>query len=292
MSTKNVALAALLAVVVGVTLSLFFHQAATERAALTRLAILAEDERKLEAEIERLRRTVAERENVARREETLASSGPSPRTPGAVIAPAPTPEQMRVNTIRAWLQLRNGPLYAKLALTAEQVASFEALETEHWLRVEDIIATARAQALRTSDPVIVALHKEERTRFDQAQVALLGEAGFNELREYQRTLPARSLANALAGNVFYSDPLTLQQGEQLIRILASNSATYTKGGPVRMADMELGTALAQVQTVLSPEQFAVFKRTYLASEAGQKLSPLLAASTKASAPAAPAAPAK
>jgi hypothetical protein len=289
MSTRNIALAVLLAILVGVTASLTRYNAAREGAAVERLAFLAVEDAVLNTDIHRLGQTNAVPQVEVSPKEAAAMRD-APQQAAVELDPALTPERMRANTIRAWLQLRNGPLYVKLGLNTQQIAEFESLETEHWLRVEDIVATARAGSLRPSDPAIVALHKEESTRFNQAQKALLGESGFNNLREYQRTLPARALTSALAGNVFYSDPLTPQQGEQLTRILASNSATYAKGDVARMADLESGITLAQAQTVLSPEQFAVFKRTYLASQAGQKLSPLLAAASKTAPVPAPAIP--
>jgi hypothetical protein len=285
MRTKNASWVVLVIVLIA-GIGFFLYQHRSEHAALTRLAALTVDEEVLNADIERLSRLVAQREEQSKHNESsLVKAMPVPASADAV-PPPPTPDQVRANTIRAWLGLRNSHIYAKLGLNAEEIRTFEEQETDHWLRMEDIVATARAKALGPTDPVIVALQKEETIRHGKMQWAMLGEEGFKAFREYHRTLPARSLANALAGNVLYSDPLSAQQGEQLTQILASNSASYSKGGPVKAADINVTTALNQIQTVLSPEQFSVFKKTYLASQAGDKLKPFLttAQSAKAAAP--------
>src|SRR5690606_22226331 len=132
----------------------------------------------------------------------------------------------------------------------------EAQEANHWLRLQDIVAAERKQGMSISDSALATMRKEEFARFEQEQIALLGPAAFQEVKEYRRLLPVRTLANALAGNVFHTEPLTAGQGEQTARILAENSARYRKGGAAKLDDIDVEIAFAQLQTVLTPGQYA------------------------------------
>jgi hypothetical protein len=285
------------------TLALVFAVAATlfiARRNARRITEQAESVRALEAERVsldaqngRLALTVEQRgqESASAENKPSPPAGVKPEASPPLIPATSTPEQTHLRTLSSWLKLRNRALYARLNLTPEQMANFERMETEHWLRVQDILASSRAQGVPTTDAAFIALNREEQARFDREQLELLGPAADRELREYLRLAPARAMANALAGNAIYTDPLTKEQGERMTQILADNSASYRKGGRAQNQDIDTGQTLAQLQGVLSPAQFALFKKTFTAQLALNAIGPLITEATKKTAAAPPPAPA-
>jgi hypothetical protein len=208
------------------------------------------------------------------------------KKPAAPVAGMDTAEQYqaRIRILRAWLALHNGSLYRKLQLTPDQISQLEDLEVSHFQRLQDIVATAQAEKIPFSDPAITQLRKQESQQFQQEEEAALGEPLAQEVQQYDRTAAVRSLTNALAGNSYYSDPLNPQQGDQVTQILANSSAAYNKGQDAGTNDLNFDSALAQVQTVLTPEQFAAAQNLIQGSQAGPKLMQLLTSLTQGAAP--------
>lgn len=194
-----------------------------------------------------------------------------------------TPEQLnkRLHVLRAWMSLRYSRLYRKAGFSPEQVRQFETLLEDHYLRQLDIMATTRAEGLTSSDPAIVQMNKEEYARYSAAQTAALGSQLASAVNEDQRTAPVQEMADAVAGNTFYSQPLGTGQADQLTQILANNSASYAKGGAAKANNIDMASALAQAQAVLSPEQLSALKNLY---DGNQSLKAYEAAIAAANAP--------
>src|SRR5262249_5520646 len=60
-------------------------------------------------------------------------------------------------------------------------------------------------------------------RREAALRATLGDAGFAAFEQYSSTIPQRNVAEQLAGQLYNTnEPLTSQQAEQLVQVLAQN----------------------------------------------------------------------
>jgi len=226
------------------------------------------------------RRAEAQTSELRRRQERLRAdlkqgahrSGEAPTSAaqavGRAAAKESTRQQRRAATVHAWAELHNAALYRKLGLTAAQRQAFTNLEMGHWLRWADTLAVARAEGIPLSDPEIAELWKEETAQYQSEQTALLGQSAYGRMVEYERTSDIRNIATGLAGIVYSQEsPMTADQGDQLTQILASNSASYQKGGPARFGDIDIQTALAQAKPILSPAQYEALSKSYLAIDA-------------------------
>lgn len=68
-----------------------------------------------------------------------------------------------------------------------------------------------------------------------ARRALVGESGFRRWQEYNRTAVARNMISGFAGvAVMAGKPLTSQQLEQLVQVIANGSSSYRSGQSVAL----------------------------------------------------------
>jgi hypothetical protein len=167
-----------------------------------------------------------------------------------------------------WLNLRHaqaratyGPLFRKLELTQEQIAKFEDNLTRKEERELDLQAIT-AEQLKTAGKITAELDTARRNNgmeYDAAQRALLGDAGFQELQEQQRTSWARQWVDGWAGGaiVYLGEPLTAEQGEALIHIIANASDSYRQGNAVAGA-IDWSAVDTAAQRLLTPNQFKLF----------------------------------
>jgi hypothetical protein len=116
------------------------------------------------------------------------------------------------------------------------------------------------QSLQPNDPVIQSLRKRADDDLQARLADALGDAGADELKHYERTLPARSMAERFAGAAALGDvPLTLQQAEQLTQIMAGAAEASPGGGKIDPSTIDWVKVDTQAQTVLSPAQLALFQ---------------------------------
>jgi hypothetical protein len=181
---------------------------------------------------------------------------------------------------RTNLALSYGPFFQALGLTPEQADKFKDLMTDHAGKILDLRLIALAQGSGEPEPANAALQQQADDQLRAAQSDLLGEAGYQQLQQYERTLPARDQANALAGALaLTSTPLSAAQAEQITQIMANASSGYQNGGkadlptpgnwefigPLMLAHktieetVDWDAVLVQSHSVLSDAQFGVFE---------------------------------
>jgi hypothetical protein len=166
-------------------------------------------------------------------------------------------------TKRAELTAKYGPFYRSLGLTPAQIARFE----ENFIRREEknidygAISLAQNREHGQISAELWGLMTKVEPEHQAAQRELLGDDGYRQWRDYERTVWVRNLVNGWAGGaaVVARDPFTPQQGEQLVRILANASATYRNGGDVRTWEIDWDSVDAQVRQMFSDAQFKLFK---------------------------------
>ena len=224
-------------------------------------------------ESEKVRGTLAELEKAASSAKkpvqvpSIKSAG-RPETPKnfsesvrQAIANADRPEsQVRwFASLRAATQRQYAPLFRGLNLDAPQREAFIANKAKLDESNSDLNAAAQAQGFDVNDPAIVKLRGELYSSYEKAQRELLGEAGYRELKEFERTSSARDRIGSLAGLAAVSGvALTPVQIDQLLRAFADASPAYRKGGSASIADLDWTALEAAMGTILSAEQRTLF----------------------------------
>jgi hypothetical protein len=132
---------------------------------------------------------------------------------------------------RAGLPQKYGPLWSSLGLSADQIARFSEIAMEGAERMLDVASSAQAQGLDPSDPAVAGLRRQAEDQQAAAQIDLLGEPGYQQLKEFERQAPMRSFVDALAGSLAVTgDPLSGPQASQLAQIMAGTNPSYAAGG--------------------------------------------------------------
>lgn len=177
----------------------------------------------------------------------------------------PKIQAVRLAAVQASDVMHYGTLFRRLGLSPDQIDQFSRIMLRHreqlW-DLRDVLDEAAAQgAVATEAEAAVAkLRAEARTECDSAQRALLGDGGYRELREYERTLPARRIVSDIAGTAVLADiPFSPQQAEQLTTILANASSDYREGKAATDRTIDWAAADAQARGVLSAEQWEFFR---------------------------------
>lgn len=223
-----------------------------------------------ETEVEQLRGALAEWRQRATGQESrrLVPGAPDSR-------PKPTVPQTLAEAVKQWdlerdrpeqqlrwfAQLREGnrrryaPLFRHLAFEARQREEFIANLAARDERHSDLNAAAQSVGVDLNDPGLVRLRGEIYHGYEEAQRALLGETGYAQLREFERTAGLRNTVGNLAGLAAIEGvPLTVPQTEQLVLALAACSPAYGRGGAASVSDLDWSAVPAALATVLTAEQ--------------------------------------
>jgi hypothetical protein len=100
-----------------------------------------------------------------------------------------------------------------------------------------------------------ALQQKISDAFDEAVRGAVGQAGFQQVQDFDRTYSARTMANQVAaGAASGAAPLTADQTDQLARLIADGSPDYRQGNGVNVDKLDWDKVMAQATTLLSPEQ--------------------------------------
>ena len=111
--------------------------------------------------------------------------------------------------------------------------------------------------MSADDPVVDKLGLQMRQECETAQRELLGEAGFRQLQDYERTADMRDLVRSMAGAATVAGtPFTPQQAEQLIQALANANSAYRNGGKASVQNTDWDAVEAPARAILSDGQYA------------------------------------
>jgi hypothetical protein len=232
-----------------------FHAA---RVAEADRAALAKKRSALNAKVQAWEKRIA----ANRREGADSRTGPGPSPPRAHAAPDSRIVALELASYRGALGERYAPLYQTLGLSPALIARFEDLMTAHQKETYALAEAAQLNGLSFSDPVITLLLREEDDEFHTAQLAVLGSAGFQQLQQFDRLLPAQSFVDAVQLNTGYPpEPMDGAQAQKLLVILAHASSSYQNGGFTHVADVDWNAVLEQAQGILSPAQLEALRVT-------------------------------
>ncbi len=204
------------------------------------------------------------------------------RTPWRDVVLEKNPElQSRYLAVkRRDLGMAYGPFVAELGLPPDQAGRFLDIKLAEAENAMDLNSTMRARSLTDADPAVQAMRRQSEDATQGSEREMLGEAGYQQLLEFERKIPAREYVSGLAASlVFSGDPISPTQAGQLTQILAEASETYRNGAQAASPGLNLNEpirtrqpgresidstqALAQARTVLSPTQYAALEAELL-----------------------------
>lgn len=149
-----------------------------------------------------------------------------------VLQRNPKLQAMYLQSERIALPARYASFVSAQGLSQDQALKLEAVEMAATERALDIKASAQAQGLAQTDPAVATLLTQSDEELKAAVEDLIGDDGYSNLQDYQRTLPTRDFVNTMAGELAFTDsPLNAQQANQLIRELSAANTSYQNGGP-------------------------------------------------------------
>src|ERR1041384_6935842 len=109
-----------------------------------------------------------------------------------------------------------------------------------------------------SDPEVKASYQSTVNKMESDLHGLLGDAGYEQLKQFGATAGIREVVRSLASDLYHgSTPLTAQQGEQLVQVVANHSSQNSSGSNPASADWE--AIFAEAGTFLTPAQLAALR---------------------------------
>ncbi len=202
----------------------------------------------------------------------LRATAPALKTPAAVATagPVPSPEEHEAKASAEAHQREidrklasYDPLFKKLGLSGVQVDQFKALLVAKLGREGDLAEYARAQGARPVDPDVRALDGQADAEFAAQVRATFGEATYAALQHFDETGAARELTDQLSSALApTATPLSADQADQLVEILANNSRTPDGRISSDPRALNFEAAMAQAQGLLSPPQMAALRQSY------------------------------
>ena len=131
---------------------------------------------------------------------------------------------------KAVVDSRYAALFKNLNLTPDQSEKLKTILADRQTTMADVMAAARDQGInpRTDPDAFQKLQEVAKNDINNSIKAVIGESGFTQFESYEQTLPQRNVVEQLQRRLSYTDtPLTSQQSEQLVTILATTSPTPT-----------------------------------------------------------------
>lgn len=157
-----------------------------------------------------------------------------PDRAGEFMAMMDKPEVQRLMALeqKSRLDARYASLFKNLNLSPEQLDKFKNLLVEKQTSMMDVLAAARAQGInpRTDPEGFRQMVADAQGEIDTSIKAALGDAGYNQYKSYEQTLPQRNTVSQLEQRLSYSaTPLSSSQSEQMVAILTANTPAPKNG---------------------------------------------------------------
>lgn len=257
---------------------------AAEQTAMEERASLAAKRRGLD---ERL--AAAERKQVELRAELdrLAIErakpvGPPLRpTPPAPRSPSPEQVASQGKQFKARLAVKYAAFYRAAGFDEEMIRRFEQVLADHDAQENDLWIIARdtprddrtvVESIQRSDgttvelrmiPAIAEIRRQQLAQFEADQIALLGEAGYRQLQEFQRDEGKRLVVSQLVSDLtLTAASLTPAQSGQLAAVL--NGVDF--GGKPAPGVAVWPEIMARAQNILSAPQLTALKNQVARAE--------------------------
>lgn len=128
---------------------------------------------------------------------------------------------------KAAIDARYAAMFKSMNLSPEQADKVKNLLIDRQTTMQDVMNAAREQGINPrSDPQgFQKLLADAQGDINTSLKAVLGDADFSQMQNYEQTMPQRNVVNQLQQRLSYTDtPLTSAQADQLVQVLASNPA--------------------------------------------------------------------
>jgi len=159
----------------------------------------------------------------------------------------------------ASLRRLNAPFFRTRGIDAQKEEAFIAVSLKRDEQLMDLEAAARASGFSSEDPAIAKRRDEIYAQTHAAQRAILGEAEYAALLDYERTIFPRVEVGNFAGLAAVRGvALTPGQSEAMLKMIVEASSAYRAGGRASDATIDWDRLRAQLPTVLSKEQVDLF----------------------------------
>jgi hypothetical protein len=169
---------------------------------------------------------------------------------------------------------------SSVGMSDVQAKVFESLMREADARDLDIKSAMRVEGLSEVDPSIATLRKQAEDELHDGQRALLGDAGFQHLQQYERMIPVSSFLGSLVATMSYAGvPLVEADANRLTPIIANATWTYQAGGQAFPTAVEIDSAsregrvareainvdavLTASRDILSPKQMTLLEASLM-----------------------------
>jgi RNA polymerase sigma factor (sigma-70 family) len=218
----------------------------------TRAAAAGKDRAQLAQEIEAGRRQLAEVET-----RTNAPANPPARTDAVTagrefVAQHPEARRLMAEDQKGNWAMKYAPLFKSLGLSAAQID--EVLELMVQGRpLSSRVTTADGGSMQLAADPQGGLSREETIA---RMRAVLGDDGFNRMRDYDRSAYAMEMVAKFNAWLFRYAPLQPAQIEQLARTLAQVNSAYQAGRSMEQGTFDWPALITQAQGFLSPPQVA------------------------------------
>jgi len=245
MKKPLIPLLAVLALVLG---GLSYYEWAAAGSAAGALSAATKDRdalRRRVADLEKREQTLQDEAAELREQaQTARTAAASPRQmsfrtggPGGMSGPMlalESPEMRRLMAVeqKGRLDARYAALFKSLGLPPQQLEKFKQLLVDKQSAAMDVMAAARSQGLMGPDSrgQVQSLVQDANREVDDSIKSLLGDSAYQQFQQFDRTQPQRAIVDQLASRLSYtSSPLTAQQSEQLVQVLADTAPAPASG---------------------------------------------------------------
>jgi hypothetical protein len=162
----------------------------------------------------------------------MANLTPAQQAALQALMQNPQVQSLLAQQQRAALAARYAPLIKNLNLSPEQGDKLIGLIADSQGTRQDAMAAARAAGITPqSDPQgFQKMLADAQAQSDANMKSALGDTTFAAVQQYNQTVPQRTLVNQLQQQLALSTPMTPDQSEQLIQILAASAPQGGGGG--------------------------------------------------------------
>ena len=253
-------------VILGMALAVGYGGLRAARVAEASRIQVAKKRAALEVEIHRLKEISAAKRHELVKFKALRTESPwsvtagerhSPNGPNDWVVTAQTADmiRMRLTAYRAGLANTYGALYRSLGLMPAEIDAFEDLMTGSAETMYDLDVVTVADGLDGASPELAELKKQAVEELRAEQRALLGDAGYRQLQQFNRVEPIQRLVEVIANATnFPPEPLTDSQAQRLAVVVENASSSYQNGGMANGASVDWSSVLAQAAGLLSANQ--------------------------------------
>lgn len=177
---------------------------------------------------------------------------------GHIIRDEPDAQVLFLESQRAGLRVRYGPLFCAAALSAEEAAAFQ---NNIIARNEKLMDLGNLEREADADAAAIARSRDAaEAEYRAAQAALLGPEKAVRWQEFERTASVREMVSTIAGvAVLEGVSLSSVQAEQVVRVVAQASASFRAGGAVSFAEVDWNAVEPRLREILWPAQIEIFR---------------------------------